>query len=280
MRIAIIGTGKVGFAAGRGFSKFDNDVVFFDINKEVLKKIRKQGYKTTDSLDSIANDYKVFVFCLPTPTKNGKIDLSIMKSGIKQISKLLKNRKKYFLMIIKSTIVPTTTDEDIIPIIEKYSGKKVGKDFGICYNPEFLRERYAYQDFLKPDRIIIGEYDKKSGNILKKLYKPFKTPILRTDLRTAEMVKYANNCFYATKISFFNEFHIVCKKLGINSNFVRKAVQMDKFYSTHPWSHGKKFGGNCLPKDLKAFIGFCSKNHIHNPVLLNAVWKVNEKIEL
>lgn len=171
-----------------------------------------------------------------------------------------------------------TTEKVIIPIFEKYSGKKAGKDFGVCFNPEFLQEKRAYEDVINPDRIVIGEYDKKSGDILEKIYKPFNAPIIRTDIRTSEMVKYANNCFYATKISFFNEIHMMCQKVGIDSVTVRKVVQMDKYYGVHPWEHGHAFGGKCLPKDLNAIIGLFNHQRIHNPVLLKAVRKVNSRI--
>jgi UDPglucose 6-dehydrogenase len=194
------------------------------------------------------------------------------------MAKLLREKEKYFLFVVKSTVVPTTTEKVIIPILKRLSKKTIGQDFGVCYNPEFLREQNPYKDFVNPDRIVIGSYDEKSAKILERLYKSFKAPIIKTDLRTAEMVKYANNCFYATKISFFNEFHIVCEKLGIDSDIVRKTVQMDRYYSTHPWFHGKSFGGNCLPKDLNAFRGFCKKKQDLDTVLLNAVWKVNQKI--
>jgi len=279
MRMAIIGSGKVGFATGKGFSETGNDVIFYDSNAEVLEEIEKKGYKNSQNLEKIVLDSDIFIICLPTPTKRGKINLSIIKKVTKEMSKLLKNREKYFLFVVKSTTVPLTTEKHLIPILEKYSGKKAGKDFGVCYNPEFLREDDAYQDFINPDRIVIGEYDKKSGKILEGLYKTFKKPIIRTDLKTAEIAKYANNCFYATKISFFNEFHMVCKNLGIDSNLVRKIVQMDRYYSNHPWFHGERFGGNCLPKDLNAFVGFCKNKRIHDPVLLKAVWKVNKEID-
>jgi UDPglucose 6-dehydrogenase len=192
---------------------------------------------------------------------------------------LAKTRKEYFLIVIKSTVIPTTTEDIIIPLIENYSGKKAGQDFGVCVNPEFVREREALSGE-NPDRIVIGQYDSRSGDLLEKVYSDISSPIIRTDIRTAEMIKYANNCFYAAKISFFNEIHMVCTKLGIDSHTVRRAVQMDKYYSTHPWEHGNAFGGKCLPKDLQAFISFCTDSAVcHTPVLLNSVQQVNEMMK-
>ncbi len=276
--ISIIGSGVVGFATGKGFAKLVNDVIFFDIDKKRVDNLTGEGFKATNNLEDAARNSDIFFFCVPTPDKNGKIDLSIMKSAVRDFSRLCRSKKDYLLVVMKSTVVPTTTENTIIPLIEKYSGKKAGIDFGVCFNPEFLREAHPFEDFMNPDRIVIGEYDKKSGDILEKLYKPFNAPIIRTDLKTAEMVKYANNCFYATKISFFNEIHMMCQKIGVDSVAVRKVVQLDKFYGTHPWEHGHSFGGKCLPKDLNAIIAFFNHKHIHNPVLLKAVRKVNEEI--
>lgn len=277
-RIGIIGSGVVGQATGKGFVKIENNVTFYDIDENKIKTLENEGFQATTSLESIVKNSDVIFICVPTPTKNGKIVLSYVKSVIRDIAKISKTKKDYFLIVIKSTVVPTTT-EKMIALFEKQSVKKVGVDFGMCFNPEFLRENNAFEDFINPDRIVIGEYDKISGDILEDIYRKFNCPILRTNLRTAEMVKYANNCFYATKISYFNEIHMVCQKLDIDSNFVRKVVQLDKFYGVHPWEHGHSFGGKCLPKDLDATIGFFNEGHIHNPILLKAVRKVNRMID-
>lgn len=278
-KIGIIGSGVVGFATGKAFAEYHNEVTFLDIDPDKVESLIKQGFKaTTDFITAVKNN-DIFFVCVPTPDKNGDIDLSFINSCIKKLAKLCRAKQRYFLIVIKSTITPTTTERIIIPIIEKYSSKKIGKDFGVCFNPEFLRDNNAFEDFMNPDRIVIGEYDKISGDTLEKLYSLFKCPIVRTDLRTAEMAKYANNCFYATKISFFNEIHMMCQGIGIDSNAVRKIVQLDKYYGTHPWEHGHGFGGKCLPKDLNAMITMFNEGHIHDPVLLKAVKNVNEIID-
>ena len=120
-------------------------------------------------------------------------------------------QKDYHLIVVKSTVIPGTTEDVVIKNLENSSGKKVGKDFGVCMNPEFLREGRALEDFFHPDRIVIGEYDKKSGDVLQEVYKSFKCQILRTNLKTAEMIKYASNSFLATKVSFANEVGNICK---------------------------------------------------------------------
>lgn len=280
MNISIIGSGVVGSATGKGFKDLGNNVWFFDIDINKIECLKKQGLQATADLEFVVKNSEIFFISVPTPDKNQKIDLSAIKSAVKELSKECKDKKDYFLIVVKSTVIPMTTENIIIPLIEEHSNKNVGNDFGVCFNPEFLRETNPYEDFMNPDRIVIGEYDKKSGDILEQLYSPFKCPIIRTDLRTAEMTKYANNCFYATKISFFNEMHLMCQNIGIDSNIIRNVVQMDKYYGNHPWEHGHSFGGKCLPKDLNAIIALFNEGHIHNPVLLKAVRKVNEDIDL
>ncbi|VVB87846.1 UDP-glucose 6-dehydrogenase AglM [uncultured archaeon] len=276
--IGIIGSGIVGSATGKGLKDLGNNVSFYDIDISKIEDLKKQGLQATTDLESVVKNSEIFFICVPTPDNNRKIDLGIMESAVSELSKECRKKPDYFLLVVKSTVIPTTTENIIIPLIEKYSNKKVGNDLGVCFNPEFLRESNPYEDFKNPDRIVIGEYDKKSGDVLEQLYLPFKCPIIRTNLRTAEMTKYANNCFYATKISFFNEIHLMCKEIGIDSNIIRKVVQMDKFYKNHPWEHGHSFGGKCLPKDLNAIIAFFDQYNIHDPMLLKAVRKVNEDI--
>jgi UDPglucose 6-dehydrogenase len=277
--IGIIGSGVVGSATGIGFESLGNKVIFFDIDQRIINDLIKRDLNATTDLEYMVKNSDIFFFCVPTPDKDGKIDLSIIESAIKEFSDLCKNKKEYFLTVIKSSIIPTTTENVIVPLIEQYSLKKVGHDFGVCFNPEFLRDKHAIEDFMNPDRIVIGEYDKRSGDVLEELYSTFKCPIIRTDTRTAEMTKYANNCFYATKISFFNEMHMMCQKIGVDSDIIRKVVQLDKFYGVHPWEHGHSFGGKCLPKDLNALITLFNDGHIHDPVLLKAVKKINIDIE-
>jgi UDPglucose 6-dehydrogenase len=278
MKIGILGSGVVGYATGSGLSKTGQSVTFFDVNSERVRWIKNNGFEATDDIRLLARSADVIFISVPTPTVDGKIDLSYVKSAIKNLGDAISSRQDYFTIVVKSSVVPTTTENVIIPLFERHSRKAVGKDFGVCMNPEFLQEKCANDDFMHPDRIVIGEYDKRSGDVLEEIYKFFSCPILRVNIRTAEIIKYANNCFYATKISFFNEIHLMCTKLDIDSEMVRKAVQLDRFYGTHPWSHGHAFGGKCLPKDLSAFIDLCESDVLGEPVLLKSVRQVNEKI--
>ncbi len=278
--ICIVGSGVVGCATGKGFMNIGKDVIFFDVDANRVENMKKEGIQATTDFELAARESSIFFLCVPTPDKDQLIDLSIIDKVVRDLATLCKDKNEYFLVVAKSTIVPMTTENRIIPMFEKYSGKKVGVDFGICFNPEFLREENPLKDFLSPDRIVIGQYDKKSGDTLYELYSGFMCPIIRTDLRTAEMAKYANNCFYAAKISYFNELHMICREIGIDSVTIRKIVQMDKFYGVHPWSHGHSFGGKCIPKDLNALIGLVNHGGIHEPTLLKAIRRVNEEIDV
>jgi nucleotide sugar dehydrogenase len=159
----------------------------------------------------------------------------------------------------------------------KYSGLIPSKEFGVCVNPEFIRKASALSDFLNPSRILIGEFDKRSGDVLEKLYSPFKASIVRTDLDTAEMIKYVTNTFLSTKISFFNEFFIICKKLGLDPHFVAEAAALDPRIGKYGIHGGRPFEGSCLPKDLEALIDFCKEREL-NPKLLDAVLYINNKM--
>ncbi len=275
-KISIIGSGWVGTAIGMGFTEMGYEVIFYDVVDKDLPKFTK------DINYAIANSDVSFI-CVPTPTARDGIDLSYVKEATKNIGVALANKDSYHLVVVKSTVVPTTTEKVIIPLLENYSGKKVG-EFGVCMNPEFLTEiseswskdEGTKKDFFTEDRIVIGECDKKSGDVLEELYEPLNKPIFRTDLKTAETIKYASNCMLATKISYWNEISLICKELGIDSQIIADVVGLDPRIGKYGTVHGKAFGGKCLPKDLKAFVSFADKHH--KTKLLNAVDDINEEM--
>ena len=277
MKISIIGSGVVGQATGRGLAHYGNDVVFNDVDKNKLSYLSNKGYKITKSVfDAVFHSDIVFV-CVPTPTTNGQIDLSFIKSITVDLAKALKKAQKYTVLTFKSTILPQTTRTIIVPKLEKVSGLKAGKDFGVCMNPEFLTELNPLEDFLNPSRIVIGEFDEKSGDILEQLYSSFKKPIIRTDLDTAEMIKYVSNLFLASKISIFNEFYMVCNILGIDAQLVSEAASLDSRIGKYGTRGGKPFGGMCFPKDLGAFLAFAKSKGLPSKIL-DAVAQVNKDI--
>ncbi|MCX6817623.1 MAG: UDP-glucose/GDP-mannose dehydrogenase family protein [Candidatus Aenigmarchaeota archaeon] len=297
MKISIMGTGYVGLSTGVGFAVKGNDVICVDIDqkkvetinsgvspmfephldghlKDALKKGKLKA--TTDVKGAIAETEVSFISVGTPSSEDGSIDLSFIESVARQIGEVLKNKKEYHVIVVKSTVVPGTTDGVVLRNIEKASGKKTGKDFGLCMNPEFLREGRAMDDFLKPDRIVIGESDKRAGNVIEKLYSNFMAPILRTDLKTAEMIKYASNAFLATKISYTNEMGNICKKLGIDVNEVMKGVGMDHRISPHFLKAGVGYGGSCFPKDVEALI-WKARELSYEPKLLEEVHRLNDR---
>ena len=277
-KISVIGSGWVGTAIGKGFAGMGYEVIFYDIVSKNLPNF------TMDINSAIENSDVSFI-CVPTPTASDGIDLSYIRAASKNIGKALANKDGYHLVVVKSTVVPRTTEEVVIPILEEYSGKSAREgEIGICMNPEFLTEisgswskdKGYKKDFFTEDRIVIGEYDKKSGDVFEELYKPLNKPIFRTDLKTAELIKYASNCILATKISYWNEIFLICNELGVNSQAVADVVGLDPRIGKYGTVHGKAFGGTCLPKDLKAFIYFAKK--YRNVRLLKAVDDINEEI--
>ena len=276
-RISIIGSGWVGTALGKGLAKLGNEVIFYDVVDKNLPNFTKDISYAVENSD-------VSFISVPTPTTSEGIDLSYIKEAMKSIGNVLATKRTYHLVVVKSTVVPGTTENVVIPVLERYSGKKAGNEIGICMNPEFLTEisgtwskdEGTKKDFFTEDRIVIGEYDKKSGDGLEEIYEPLNKPIFRTDLKTAETIKYASNCMLATKISYWNEIFLICKDLGIDSHVVADIVGLDPRIGRYGTVHGKAFGGKCLPKDLKAFVAFAKK--YRDIRLLKAVDEINEEI--
>jgi len=296
MKISIIGTGYVGLVSATALASKGHKVTCVDIDEDKVKKINqgtspiheegleellskaiqeKKLKATTNTTEAIKDSELVFI-TVGTPSKeNGRVDLSYVEKATRDIGKALKEKKEYCVVTCKSTVPPTTTQEKLIPILEEESGRKAGEEFGVCMNPEFLREGIALKDFLNPDRIVIGELDEKSGNILEKTYREFDSPILRTSIKAAEMVKYASNSLLATKISFINEIGNMCKELGIDVYEVADTVGKDHRINRDFLNAGCGFGGSCFPKDLRAFISEAKKEWKQEPKLLESVIEVN-----
>ena len=277
-RISIIGSGWVGTIIGKGLIELGNEVIFYDV-------VDKELPEFTKDINYAVRNSSVSFICVPTPTTPKGIDLSYIKEATENIGKVLSEKSDYHVVVVKSTVVPKTTEDVVIPILEKYSGKKAGEDFGVCMNPEFLTEisgswskdKSTKKDFFSEDRIVIGEYDKRSGDVLERIYKPLNSTIFRTDLKTAEMIKYVSNCMLAAKISYWNEIFLICEKLGIDSREIANIVAMDPRIGRYGSVHGKAFGGKCLPKDLKALISFAKE--YKEPILLKAVDEINEEMK-
>ena len=298
--ITVIGLGYVGSTVASCLADVGFHVICVEKDEEKVKRINERRspinnmkfdaifgkygedrlIATTDLDYAIKNSCISFV-CVNTPIKDeNKIDTSDVEATVSNIGKSISKIDDFHVIVIKSTILPRTSENLIIPRLEQNSKKDVVKDFGIVVNPEFLREGNEIDDFTKPDRIVIGEMieDKRSGDILIEIYKKMiasGTPIIRTDLCTAEMIKYVSNAFLATKISFSNEIGNYCKLLGIDVYNVMNAVGLDHRVSSDYLNAGVGFGGPCLEKDLLALIG-CGTEIQYEPRLLNAVKDVND----
>ena len=203
----------------------------------------------------------------------------MIKNVVKSIGKVLKNDTKNPIIFIKSTVTPGTMQEIVLPILEKESGKKAGKDFGLISNPEFLQESTAIKDTKFPHVVVLGGYKTKYMKKAKKFFSGIHPgiPIVTTNHQTAEMIKYANNSFLATKISFINQLSNICQNIpGANIDDIAKTIGLDPRIGKLFLNAGPGYGGSCLPKDMKALINFADKVGI-NPILLNAVEQTNKK---
>lgn len=273
MRITIVGCGYVGTVTGICFADLGNEIIFYDIDTKKLDDLANgispiyeiglddlisrnhERISTTDDLHSAVRNADITFVCVGTPSQqDGSIDLQYILNACNTIGDALKELDSFHPVIIKSTVFPGSTEGEIREALERGSGKRAYHDFGIGSNPEFLREGNAVLDFINPDRIVLGTRDEKTNNTLKKLYLSFTCPILETDIRTAEMIKYASNAFLATKISFANEIGNLSKKMGIDAAEVFAGVGLDHRIGSEFFRTGIGFGGSCFPKDVRALI--------------------------
>lgn len=286
MHISVIGTGYVGLVTGVCFAKLGHTVTCCDIIKEkvdainagrpsifepqleeLLKgAINKGLFRATTDIDHTVRDSDVSFICVGTPSQpDGSINLQFIRSAAESIARSMKDGHT---IIVKSTVVPGTT-ESLIPI---FTSSK--KKFHLGMNPEFLKEGSAVQDFMNPDSIVIGYSDDYSRKLLEELYRPFTCPKITVNLRTAEMIKYANNSFLATKISFINEIANICETAGIDVTEVAHAIGLDQRIGSKFLRAGAGFGGSCFPKDIKALVAW-SKSKVYSPKLLQSVLDLN-----
>ncbi len=296
MKIAIFGTGYVGLVTGACFASKGHEVICVDVVPEKVEMINnskspiyEKGLDellknhvptgllraTLNAKDAVENAEIIFI-CVGTPSlPDGSMDYQYVEQSAKDIAEVFTKDQEYKVVVVKSTCIPGTTVNLVGPILEKTSGLKVGEDFGLGMNPEFLREGVAVQDFLYPDRIVVGGVDKRSLDSICKCYNEFNAPILTVDPTAAEMIKYTSNSFLACKISFINEMANLCEVLGIDVNDVAKGVGMDHRISDKFLRSGAGFGGSCFPKDVKAL--YHKSKEVSLPSkLLEATLRVNE----
>lgn len=297
MDVVVIGSGYVGITVVC-LADFGHNVTVLSRNKEKAERIGRgvppifepgleevlqrgiRAGKIKSTVDySVVKDADVVFICVGTPSnEDGSIDLSQVETCAKSVGEQIKSSDKYKVVVVKSTVLPKTTSEFVVPILEKTSGKKAGKDFGVCMNPEFLREGTAVSDFMNPDKIVIGGTEDKAQKVLAELYSGFdsKIPRVFTDTNTAEMIKYANNAMLATRISFINEFANICEHYGSDVYEVARAIGIDSRIGPKFLNAGIGFGGSCFPKDVSAIIA-AAKSAGLDPILLESVMEVNDR---
>jgi UDPglucose 6-dehydrogenase len=287
-KIGIIGSGVVGSATGKGFHKLGHDITFYDISKQRLRDLEDNDYKVASSVSEIIDKTDLSFVCVNTPAKNnGEQDLSQLMSVLYDIANALgtrngrqqQDRRNPHLIVFRSTMLPGTMRNVVINYLQSNCPFSViGRDYNICFNPEFLRQNTALEDFFKPDRVVIGEDDKGGSEPLKEIYQQLTRNIVVTSYEAAEMIKYASNCFLSLKISFFNEIGLACKQMGIDDKAVSLGVSLDKRIGNYGTQFGKPFEGACLPKDTEALAGLIKKLQL-NPDLLKVALDINQKME-
>lgn len=281
--ISVIGLGVVGSATAIGFSKLNYNVVGVDIVKNKRDKINRLNNKrlnVTSMLDDAILNSEVSFVCVETPTKkNGEIDLRPLIKISKDISEILKN-KRYHLIVFRSTMFPGSL-EILKDVLEKHSNKKIGIDFDVAINPEFLREKHALKDFFKPSMIIVGSYDSRVSKMVLDYYIKIKARKFIVGENTAQMIKYVNNSFHALKVVFTNEIATLCKPFNIDSHSLMKLFCADKYLniSTKYFIPGKAYGGMCLSKDLEVLQKRFKDLNITYPVIENISKSNKEQIK-
>lgn len=295
MRISVIGAGYVGLVTAAALASKGHNITVVDTHETRVRTVNaskspiyEDGLEEAIS-DGIASnrlmatgDYEeilatdITLICVGTPSNpDGSMDLTYITESAKGIGRVLGNKNGRHTVVVRSTVVPGTTRGLVIPVLEEHSGKKAHVDFGIAVNPEFLQEGIALRCFFSPDRIVIGANDEATGDMVKELYEGISAPVVRTDITTAEMVKFVSNAFLATKLSFINEIGNICRRLGIDVYDVVRGVGLDYRIGESFLKAGIGFGGSCLPKDLKGLV-HASRQLGYRAQVLEAVLEVNK----
>lgn len=308
MRISIIGSGYVGLVTGTCLAERGHLVTCVDVDAdrvamlnlgqspifeagldELLEKNAGKNLKATVDLRTAVLESEATFIAVGTPFDGREIDLTAVLTASRQIGEALKEKPSYHLVVVKSTVVPGTTDQKVIPALEEAAGGRAGEKFGVGMNPEFLSEGEAVNDFMFPDRIVVGGIDDRSVGLLEAVYSSFDAsiPRLRTNTRTAEMIKYSSNALLAALVSFTNELANLGSAIGqIDTTEVMRGVHLSHYFRgngvdglppiTAFLKAGCGFGGSCLPKDVNALIAHGERAGVSMP-LLRAVMDVNRR---
>ncbi|WP_276254280.1 UDP-glucose 6-dehydrogenase AglM [Halomontanus rarus] len=299
MNVSIIGSGYVGTTIAACLADLGHEVVNVEIDEGIVETINAgeapiheagleeriaehagTRLRATTDYDAVL-ETDITLLCLPTPqNEDGSLDLAIMRAASESLGDALAAKDGDHLVVVKSTVLPGTTEEVVGPIVEEHSGKRVGEDLELAMNPEFLRMSTAVEDFLEPDKLVLGTTSEAAAETLRELYAPIlenpDTHLVETDVREAELIKYANNAFLAAKVSLVNELGNVSKAYGADAYEVLEAVGLDDRISERFLRSGLGWGGSCFPKDVNA-IRAGAREQGYEPELLDAVVSVNDK---
>jgi len=300
MRVSIVGSGYVGTTVAGCLADMGHEVYNIDIDEDVVAAINEGDSPIHEpGLDALVSayggktlqattDYGVVpetdltILALPTPSEqDGSIDLGAMKAGVESVGEAVAEKDGYHLVVVKSTVVPGTTEETLQPILESASGKTDGEDIGLAVNPEFQREGSAVEDFMEPDKIVLGtDGDERALDLLAGLYEPivvdWDVPVFETGRREAEMIKYANNAFLASKVSLINDIGNICKEFGVDAYEVADALGLDDRIGEQFLRSGVGWGGSCFPKDVDA-IRAAAREAGYEPRMLDAAVEINDE---
>ena len=302
MKLSIFGLGHVGCVSAACFAKAGHEVIGVDVNPLKVEIINSGGSPlveplvaeliaeavaekrlraTTEGAEAVAQS-DVSLVCVGTPSqRNGSLDLVTVKRVCQQIGAALEAKTRYHLVVLRSTLLPGTTANTLVPALEVYSGRRAAQDFGVAFNPEFLREGTSIEDFVDPPFTIIGADDEDSAVLVRRLYAHLRAPVIKMGLKEAEMVKYACNCFHALKVTFANEIGMICKSLGVDSHQVMDVFCQDKKLNLSPCylKPGFAFGGSCLPKDLRAITHQAKEHDVDVPMLSSILTSNKQQVE-
>jgi len=299
MKISVFDLGYVGCVSVACLAHYGHDVLGLDVNPQkadwarhgrapvveqgldtLMREAVKQGsLRVSSDSRAAVHDSDVSIICVGTPSnKNGSLNLHYVENVCCEIGTGLADKQGYHVVVVRSTILPGSIEEQLIPLLEHHSGRRAGPDFGVCMNPEFLREGSAVADFCSPGLVIIGELDKRSGEVVEALYAEIQAPTIHTTIRTVAMMKYANNAFHALKVAFANEIGVLCKAHNIDGREVMGIFCRDTGLNI-PAAYlrpGFAFGGSCLPKDLRALL-YRAKDRDLECSLLKAILVSNQQ---
>jgi len=290
MNVAVFGLGYVGITSAACLCKMGHSVIGVDVNPlkldmlgsgrspviedgldELVSTAVDQGrLSVTADPDEAIRRTELSLVCVGTPSSaTGSISLDHVRTVAAQIGDAIEKRLEYHVVVVRSTVLPGTVETEVLPLLEERSGKRAGREFGLCMNPEFLREGSTVDDFFHPPKIVIGEYDRPSGDVVEQLYREIDSPIFRTEIRVAETIKYADNAFHALKVCFANEIGRICKSIACDSRDVMDVLCADTKLniSSCYLRPGFAFGGSCLPKDMRAFTQFSQGQDVATPML-------------